>query len=721
MKKMYCFKKQTRLLLILILLLGMILPQKPILANENTEKSDDASVTNTASFCTDVMYRIVTDRFFDGNTKNNPTNELFDKKDSGKYHGGDWAGITQKIKEGYFTGMGISALWISSPVENITSLDPVTKNAAYQGTWAKDYLRTNPYFGSIQEFKTMIDTAHKADLKVVIDFSPNATSQVMSSDTSVKFQEDGALYRDGKLLGSYNNDSSGLFNHETIADLKTYENGIYHSINGFADLNQQNTTIDQYMKDAAKKWLNLGVDGIHVDSVDSMTMGWQKNWLSSLYATKSVYVFGDWFESGTSINDPNQINFVNHSGMSTVDYAFSNALRNAFGTSTGTMKQLSSVVQVTGYNYEEVNQQVTFLEHDKTNRFMNLTKDNHSLEAAYVVLLTSRGIPSVYYGSEQYVANKNTMTDMPCFDTTSNAYQIIGALASLRKSNPALAYGTMKDCWVNDNVYIYERKFGDNVVVTAVNKSKTTDYTIANMHTNLPAGVYEDVLQGKLNGEKLYIAGNGSAYSFLLKAGESAVWQYTAKQNNEPIIGNVDPMIGITGNTVTITGRGFGTREGRVLFNDSKASIVSWSDSKIRVLIPDVKAGMYDIKVEKSNYTKSEPYKNFEVLSGPQVSVRFRVNKADGYTNSQVYVVGSIHELGEWDMKKAIGPFFCNTDSIGKYPTWFYDINVPSGTVISYIYFKLDNKGNTIWESGTYHTVVTPAKGTETFDSTWQK
>lgn len=75
----------------------------------------------------------MTDRFYDGDTSNNPSGDIFDKSDMKKYHGGDWEGIIDKINDGYLINMGISALWISSPVENITTVDPSNNCASYHG------------------------------------------------------------------------------------------------------------------------------------------------------------------------------------------------------------------------------------------------------------------------------------------------------------------------------------------------------------------------------------------------------------------------------------------------------------------------------------------------------------------------------------------------------------------------------------------------------------
>ena len=121
----------------------------------------DADTDNSASFSTDVIYQIVTDRFADGDSSNNPSGDIFDKNDLKKYHGGDWAGITQKIEDGYFSNMGVTALWISSPVENIMTLDPTNQCASYLGYWAKDFFETNEAFGTEQDFTNLVDTAHE--------------------------------------------------------------------------------------------------------------------------------------------------------------------------------------------------------------------------------------------------------------------------------------------------------------------------------------------------------------------------------------------------------------------------------------------------------------------------------------------------------------------------------------------------------------------------------
>ena len=662
----------------------------------------DADTDNSASFSTDVIYQIVTDRFADGDSSNNPSGDIFDKNDMKKYHGGDWAGIIQKIEDGYFSNMGVTALWISSPVENIMTLDPTNQCASYHGYWAKDFFETNEAFGSEQDFTNLVDTAHENGIKIVIDF---------------------ALYRNGSLIGTFSNDSAGIFNHESWTDYSTYENGVYHSMYGLADLNQQNATVDSYLKEAIDKWLDYGVDGIRVDAVKHMSMGWQTNWLSSIYEDHSVFVFGEWYNGGTG-NDSQMTTFANESGMSLLDFRYANAVRNALGTESATMKDLYQVMVDTASDYEEVNDQVTFIDNHDMSRFMTLADGNgRDVENAYVLLLTSRGVPTIYYGSEQYAQGTTdpyNRGDMTSFDENSTAYKVISALSPLRKANPAAAYGTTQERWMNDDVLIYEREFNGSVILTAVNRNQNQSYSISGLYTDLPAGNYSDVMNGLLGGNGITVSGSGAVSNFTLGAGASAVWEFTKTDAADVAIGNVDPGMGIARNEITITGRGFGDTAGSVAFGDTTASVVDWSDSRITVQIPGVAAGEYAITVTNAAGSSSDSYAGFDVLTGEQVSVRFMVNNASTDYGTNVYLVGSVPELGNWNPSKAVGSFFNSTASIASYPTWFYDVSVPAGTTIEYKFVKIDGSGNVTWESGSNHVVTTPANGTATVCVDWQ-
>lgn len=127
-----------------------------------------------------VIYFMVTDRFFDGNESNNTASgeKTYGKNNAGLYHGGDFAGITQKLD--YLEDLGINTIWITPIVENIpgvtvtdTGKEDVPYNAAYHGYWASDFTKLNPTLGTEEEFQTLIDQAHNRGIRIMVDIVVN--------------------------------------------------------------------------------------------------------------------------------------------------------------------------------------------------------------------------------------------------------------------------------------------------------------------------------------------------------------------------------------------------------------------------------------------------------------------------------------------------------------------------------------------------------------------
>ncbi len=166
--------------------------------------------------------------------------------------------------------------------------------------------------------------------------------------------------------------------------------------------------------------------------------------------------------------------------------------------------------------------------------------------------------------------------------------------------------------------------------------------------------------------------------------------------------------MGVAGNTVTITGCGFGTTKGIVSFGTKNANVVSWSDSCIKVTVPSMTAGYYNIKVTTSAGLSVSNYARYKVLTAEQVAVRFIAKNATTDYGQNVYIVGNCLELGNWDAEKAVGPFFNSTGSIATYPNWFFDVSVPAGQEIEFKFIKKDAAGNVVWEGGTNHVYTTP-------------
>ncbi|USZ66962.1 alpha-amylase family glycosyl hydrolase [Halorussus salilacus] len=675
---------------------------------------EPSGVGSAVDYTDDVIYQIITDRFENGNTGNDPDGDLAsdDCSDLRKYCGGDWQGIIDRIEDGYLTEMGITALWISPPFENVTSADPDI-GTSYHGYWARDFEDANESFGDMDTFEELVSVAHDNGIKVVMDFVPNHTSP----STEDGDMEDGVLYDDGERVASYSDDPDDYFHHNGGTDYSSYEGQIYRNLYNLADFDQQNSFIDRYLKDAIEAWLDRGIDGIRVDAVAHMAPKWQKTLMDTIYDHEPVFTFGEWF-LGTGESSQRYYDFSNDSGMSLLDFRFGQSLRQVLREFDDDWEDFWDVLQETASEHDQVVDQVPFIDNHDMERF-TVEDGEVNTDLALAVLLTSRGTPTVYYGTEQYLTGGNDPENrkpMPSFDRTTTAYEIIKTLAPLRRSNPALAYGGTRQRWVNSDVFFYEREFGDNVVLVGINRSEDT-YDVSGLSTALPEGTYEDHLDGLLDGFETTVGSDGSIDTFSFGPKTVCVWEHTG-DTTEPTLGHVGPTMGRPGHTVTLSGEGFGSSTGSVGFGSTDASVVSWSDTQIEAEVPSVAGGFYDITVTDADGVESDAFADFEVLSGEQVSVRFVAEDAETETGENVYVVGNVHELGDWDTDRAVGPFFNRV--VHEYPDWYFDVNVPAGTDIEFKFVKIADDGSVTWESGSNRTYTTPADSTGEYVGEWR-
>ncbi len=131
------------------------------------------------------IYFLLTDRFNNGN----PNNDLnFEQTDSTAvlrgFEGGDIAGITQKINSGYFTDLGVNAIWFTPVVEQIHGAtdEGTGLTYAYHGYWAKDWTTLDPNFGTKKDLETLVQAAHSKGIRILLDVVLNHTGPVTEID-----------------------------------------------------------------------------------------------------------------------------------------------------------------------------------------------------------------------------------------------------------------------------------------------------------------------------------------------------------------------------------------------------------------------------------------------------------------------------------------------------------------------------------------------------------
>ena len=132
-----------------------------------------------------TVYFLLTDRFNNGNPAND---HAYGRKDDAgplrAYMGGDLAGVTAKIKEGYFRDLGVDAIWITPPVEQIhAGTDEGTgKSYGFHGYWARDFTSVDANLGTEADVRELVDTAHANGIRVLLDVVMNHTGPVTSED-----------------------------------------------------------------------------------------------------------------------------------------------------------------------------------------------------------------------------------------------------------------------------------------------------------------------------------------------------------------------------------------------------------------------------------------------------------------------------------------------------------------------------------------------------------
>ena len=133
-----------------------------------------------------TVYFLMTDRFYDGNPENNFQHTTDNPPAPYRgYMGGDIRGITQKIKSGYFTDLGVNAIWMTPLVEQIKgSVDEGTGTSfGFHGYWTRDWTALDSKFGTINDLKELVQVAHSNDIRILIDVVANHTGPVTPLDS----------------------------------------------------------------------------------------------------------------------------------------------------------------------------------------------------------------------------------------------------------------------------------------------------------------------------------------------------------------------------------------------------------------------------------------------------------------------------------------------------------------------------------------------------------
>ncbi|MBK9143065.1 MAG: glycosidase [Candidatus Melainabacteria bacterium] len=674
--------------------------------------------SDDAGFKKSVVYQIITDRFCNGRKDNDDPGKspgLFDasRKNWHAYWGGDLKGIESKLD--YIRDLGAGAIWISPVVDNQNKPvndDRGAMTAPYHGYHARDFKRIDEHFGdnqnSFADFDALVKAAHDRGIKVLVDMPFNHTSQYNHG-------EFGALYDEGQFKGDPEYDRNKYFHHlPLVKDWNDAYQIQYGTIFYLGDLNQSNDFVDRYLKAASEKLLRHGADATRIDAAKHTNWGWQHSLANHLYNIDNHLVVAEWW-LGEGVDDPiygDAVKYCRQSGITMFDFPFASAVRKLYGRK-GDFRDLARTIEKEDALFDDPCELFTFIDNHDMPRFLSINNDTSALHQALALLLTTRGIPVVYYGTEQYLHDDTrggedpyTRVWMSTFDQSSRGYALIRKLIALRGSNPALYYGAQRTLAAGRDVYVFERKFGDNVAVIALNKGKERaelDLT----GSSLEEGEYKDALDGSLSGVALRMGRDGKA-SPGLPPDSVSVW-CRAEPARAPLVATVSPRVVTAGNPVTVTGLGFGAGRGKIIVGGEILRPASWSDTAVTFRAPRLLAGRQPLAIEREDGETSKQDIHLTVREGKLLPVTFRVQGAVLKSpEERLFITGSVSTLGNWkeDPHEAQGPLLLSEDR-----DYILCVPVPAGKRIEFKIIVLDGRGGKVREESRGHVYKVPDSG----------
>lgn len=485
-----------------------------------------------------VIYFVFVDRFFNGDTGNDAP--LGGVEAAANYQGGDWAGVTKKIKDGYFTDLGVNTLWVTVPFNNPEKSGKGTggddhQYSGYHGYWPflganASVLSAEEHFGSIADLKTLVSEAHKKGLKVLFDFAMvhvHIDSPVYQSHVPSEGQ------RDGWFWPARKNGHDCVCGQGCSWDSEPKECWFTDYLPHW---NYNNPDARNWSVINAVEWVKqtqdeagFGVDGFRADAIKHVETSWLNALRSKLNSDvidkqspkQRFYMVGETYDFG---NRDLIKSFIDPS--TELDGQFDFPLRKLVVESalmrTTPLSTLASFMDSNDYFYGTNAVMSTFLGNHDLPRIIHVASNHRpwgddqgsdgknlawsnqpQLEGdlsayervanGFAILFTNRGAPLVYYGDEIGLPgagdpDNRRMMQWDGWNASQNfLHDRIKVLASIRAKHPSLRRGVRATINADNDTWVFKRETTGDTVYVAINRSDAPKEV-----TGLPAGTLND-------------------------------------------------------------------------------------------------------------------------------------------------------------------------------------------------------------------------------------
>jgi alpha-amylase len=404
----------------------------------------------------EVMYFIVTDRFFNGDRSNDKNVE---PRNEWGYHGGDIAGVIQKLD--YLKSMGITSLWLTPWTDNDDVplvIDGGKKLWGFHGYWPKDLEAVDEHMGRMETVRTFVAEAHRRGMKVMMDYVVNHT---------------GYEHPWGKARKDPKSPHHKWFNQ--FGDIRNYDDPfqvVHGDLAGLPDWDQDNPEVTRHLIDNASWWVKqTGVDGLRVDAVKHVDHKFWRQFTKEIKGRHpNMMLLGEVLHG-----DPGVCASYLRDGFDTMfDFPLYYGITDVFGRGHSARRLGSLLKQDNAY--PDGTFMTPFIDNHDVPRFMSVAGANgkERLKGALTFTLTVRGMPCIYYGTEaglKGAGDPSNRADMPWNNLDPDLTAHMKRLIAVRKQIPALRQGSQLEMWQDEEVYAYSRQSGKEEVIVALNVS----------------------------------------------------------------------------------------------------------------------------------------------------------------------------------------------------------------------------------------------------------
>ena len=446
----------------------------------------------------DVIYLIMPDRFANGTPAIDNVEGMLEKSDrlnpNGR-HGGDLSGIKKHLN--YLSDLGITTLWLNPVLENNMP------QYSYHGYAITNFYKIDPRFGTNPEYKQLVDECHKKGLKVIMDMIFNHCGlehwfikDMPSKDWIHHFE---TYTKTNNVPAVISDPYSSEF------DFNLLQNGWFDT--SMPDLNQHNPYLANYLIQNSLWWIEYsGIDGIRMDTYpypDKDVMArWAKRVLKE-YPDFNI-VGESWMqkESMTAYWQQNFSQKTNYESNlpSVTDFPLNNSIIKALNepeSSDGGLLGLYYTL-AQDFLYHDASKNLIFLDNHDTDRiFTRLNHNYNKFKVAMSILLTTRGIPQLYYGTEilmdgtEHKGHGFIRQDFPggwindpsSAFTMQNisqekkaAFEFTKRLLNWRKRSEVVHVGKLKHFVPENDTYVYFRQYQKKTIMVIINKGDSGSF-----------------------------------------------------------------------------------------------------------------------------------------------------------------------------------------------------------------------------------------------------